>query len=71
MTVFDILKKRPLTGYPSTKNFHRAVRRLLGRLGHTPVQASYDRAGNCKICGECGRCPGWHLQEEKDNPVTT
>lgn len=22
--------------------------------------AVYDEGGNCRVCGEAGRCPGWH-----------
>ena len=28
------------------------------------VRATYDKAGNCTRCGECGRCPGWHHVSE-------
>ena len=24
------------------------------------ISATYDAAGNCTICGEAGRCPGYH-----------
>jgi hypothetical protein len=24
------------------------------------VPAERDAAGNCRTCGEAGRCPGWH-----------
>jgi len=28
---------------------------------YTIARASTDAAGNCPLCGEAGRCPGWHL----------
>jgi hypothetical protein len=37
---------------------------ILLKSGKIPVKAIYDKAGNCIICGECGRCPGWHTVED-------
>lgn len=36
------------------------VKRELESQGYQPVKAVYDAGGNCTICGEAGRCPGWH-----------
>jgi len=44
--------------------FSANYRRRLVRAGHKPIRATYDAAGNCRICGECGRCPGWHYPGE-------
>jgi hypothetical protein len=55
-----------LTGtYSSRQEYERAVQRAFLRNGITPVKAAYDAAGNCLQCGECGRCPGWHLPPGK------
>jgi hypothetical protein len=56
----EFFSKKPLT-YSQYKS---KVKRLLLKAGYNPVKASYDKAGNCKICGEAGRCPGWHTLQE-------
>lgn len=43
--------------------FARNRREILKR-GLVPVKARWDENGDCLICGEAGRCPGWHTQEE-------
>jgi hypothetical protein len=40
------------------------ARRLCQSRAGVAVRATYDSAGNCQICGEAGRCLGWHLPEE-------
>jgi hypothetical protein len=40
------------------------VKRELIKAGKYPVKAISDYAGNCLICGEAGRCPGWHTITE-------
>ena len=65
MSIFDLLQAHPIKGFASHEDYSMAVRELLLRLGHTPVRAPFDSAGNCEICGECGRCPGWHIPSEK------
>lgn len=52
--------------YPSRLAYERAVKRAFLKYGVTPVKAEYDAAGNCLQCGECGRCPGWHLPPGKE-----
>lgn len=42
------------------KQYKNMVRRAMLRAGLKPVAAIYDEAGNCTVCGEAGRCPGWH-----------
>lgn len=44
--------------------FSANYRRRLVRAGHKPIRAVEDAAGNCRICGEAGRCPGWHYPGE-------
>lgn len=52
-------------GFPTEESFRRAVRmELRNCTGVDPVRAVYDGAGNCVICGEAGRCPGWHHPDE-------
>ena len=54
----------PVPTYPSRKAYEAAVKHGLIRQGKHPIKARYDRAGNCLICGECGRCPGYHERKE-------
>jgi hypothetical protein len=53
-------------GRPFASHAHlsAALKRALVNLGVRPVRATYDPAGNCKICGEAGRCGGWHTPGE-------
>jgi hypothetical protein len=46
------------------KEYSIKIKNKLIDGGHYPVQAIYDISGNCVICGEAGRCPGWHTKEE-------
>jgi hypothetical protein len=71
MSIFELLQKHPIRGFRSGEDYSMAVRELLLRLGYTPVRASFDSAGNCEICGECGRCPGWHTQSEQLHQLET
>jgi len=34
------------------------------KAGKRIFAAEYDAGGNCRFCGECGRCPGWHYVGE-------
>ena len=43
------------------KQYQNAVKRAFLCRGYSPILAHYDEAGNCTICGESGRCAGWHL----------
>ena len=47
--------------YPSRASYTTATKRAYDRLKIATVQATYDDGGNCQLCGECGRCPGWHV----------
>lgn len=64
MNAHDLMRALPARTYPSESAYRRAVRRAIERTGHHAIRAHYDAAGNCIICGECGRCPGWHFQSE-------
>ena len=62
--------KRHSKPFSSRKMFTDAVkselikaRRECKENGTTNI-AQYDVAGNCTVCGEAGRCPGWHTGEE-------
>jgi hypothetical protein len=50
--------------FPSRAAFERHVYRVLKQSGQVPIRAKYDDAGNCTVCGEAGRCPGWHTISE-------
>ena len=56
------MKTTPL--YPTRAAWHQATRRQILRRHKIPIPAHYDPAGNCRICGEAGRCPGWHYHGE-------
>lgn len=51
--------------FPSRLAAEDAVKRLIVAANMRPVPGRRDRAGNCVICGESGRCPGWHTIEER------
>lgn len=42
------------------ESYERGQRALIIAGGFEAIPASFDEAGNCKTCGECGRCPGYH-----------
>lgn len=46
------------------KEWEADVRRRIVATGLEPIKAEYDTAGNCRTCGEAGRCPGYHTQGE-------
>jgi len=50
--------------FPSHAAYTRFVRRALVSAGQPPYKATYDPGNNCHICGECGRCPGYHTADE-------
>ena len=58
--VLPFLKKRT---YATAEGLSNAIYRALLRAGYYPVKPRYDDNGDCLICGECGRCPGWHKGE--------
>ena len=52
------------------KRFFEFQRRAILRQGYIPIPARWDEAGNCTVCGESGRCPGWHRGEQATIPGT-
>lgn len=44
--------------------YAKFYRRQLIARGFDPFPATYDAGGNCYLCGEGGRCPGWHYSQE-------
>lgn len=50
--------------FNSSAALERAVKREFTKMGITAIRAQYDRNGDCIICGECGRCPGYHTPAE-------
>ncbi len=50
--------------YPSHRAFTAALRAKLRRNGVPYGNATYDDAGDCRVCGEAGRCPGVHTLDE-------
>ena len=55
---------RPFRSYRARAN---AVRRVLRGLSYETIDATFDDAGNCTVCGEAGRCPGVHTLDEVKN----
>ena len=65
MTAAALIAQMPPRTYASRAGFRSAVRRwIVRKTGRQPVAATEDAAGNCLVCGESGRCPGWHTAEE-------
>lgn len=63
----DIIDKLPHKTFTTQKAYYLRNRKALERAGQIAYKALFDEVGNCKICGECGRCPGWHTGEEAFN----
>jgi hypothetical protein len=42
------------------EQYEDTQRKAIINAGGKPVRAEYDAQGNCLVCGESGRCPGWH-----------
>ncbi len=64
-TARQILARLPHRCFESRAAFLTAnFRALASETGQQPHAAIEDHAGNCLVCGEAGRCPGWHLAEE-------
>lgn len=61
---FMVMLRRKGKPYRRRSDFVRAVYRWLVSKGYVPVAGLRDEAGNCRICGEAGRCPGWHTSCE-------
>ena len=57
--------------FESQRKYTNAVRRELKLMGYlrlfTPEQ---DEGGNCVICGEAGRCPKVHAEQERVKGVS-
>ena len=48
----------------SFETYSQKIHDELIAQGITPIKAIYDEGMNCLICGESGRCPGWHTPDE-------
>jgi hypothetical protein len=60
----DIADAIPFKPNRTRGQFVRAVKNALRKRGIPYVDASLDAGGNCRICGEAGRCPGVHTVDE-------
>ena len=65
MNIIDIIDSLPHIPNQSYSDFKRRLKRELKKRGLEFFPASYDSEGNCKVCGEAGRCSGLHLIEER------
>jgi hypothetical protein len=50
--------------YPTREEHQEKVKQEILAAGKVPIQAIYDAGKNCLLCGEAGRCPGWHTKDE-------
>lgn len=64
MPTDQIISRLPYRGPVSRRAWCARVYRAITRHGLQPIRAQYDTAGNCTICGEAGRCPGWHVSAD-------
>ena len=63
-TVVDTRLKQHNRPFCSRSALERAVKREFAKQGITAIRAQYDSYGDCMVCGECGRCPGYHTPDE-------
>jgi len=61
----------PRKTFDNRHDFRRWVKTILKAAGENPQPAVEDRGGNCIICGEAGRCPGWHTLDDIDEMQVT
>lgn len=64
MSAFEFAQRIPYQEGRTRAQFVAQLRRAL-RAARVPYgNATYDDAGNCRVCGEAGRCPGAHTLDE-------
>ena len=63
---WSIMGKIPFKPNRTRHQWNQAMKRKIIRHGFIPIQATYDKAGNCTICYEAGECPGYHIQLETE-----
>jgi hypothetical protein len=64
-TVADVVATMPAKTFASRAAFRRALFRQCVRVTCCePCDVPKDRAGNCPVCGEAGRCSGYHFLSE-------
>jgi len=64
MKAQEVVDSMPQKQYGTRRAFVLALRRELKSRGLPFGRATYDAAGNCRVCGESGRCPGLHTLDE-------
>ena len=64
MKAIDIISKLPHKTFESQAAYWERNKTVLEQEGFKPYQAKFDDVGNCKVCGEAGRCPGWHTIDD-------
>lgn len=68
MKTYDLLEKADWLSwkpFKSERAFSDRVRKVIVKNGFTPIKGKKDRGGNCLICGESGRCLGWHTEADR------
>lgn len=68
MTTQQILEAYPVPPCETRAAYQAGVRASFAAAGVPAVDVSNleDSGGNCLVCGEAGRCPGYHTPEELD-----
>lgn len=66
MTAKQIIGRLSHRTFPTCAAFYERNKRAIIAATGQAVPAEFDGAGNCVICGEAGRCPGWHTVDEAD-----
>jgi hypothetical protein len=64
MTASQIIDKLPFKQFKSFTAYASRNKRAIIDSGYIPIPAYRTSGGTCLICGEDGRCPGWHTPEE-------
>ena len=54
--------EKPCTDF---RDYYKYVKKTMLRLGIAVYPTRFDHAENCIVCGEAGRCPGWHTMKEQ------
>ena len=66
LSYMDDLPKK----YKSRRAYETAVRKKIETFtGSAAVKAWRNKGGTCQVCGENGRCSGWHTWQDLADAV--
>jgi len=63
-TAKQIIEALPFKQFKSHRAHDQRNKKAIEAAGYRAVKARYDNAGNCTVCHEAGRCPGYHVYQE-------